>query len=169
MQEKEEPTAGTTDPEASAILDKHAPATGRHRHHRTPARNHALKVLYGDDEWSVVVQAAHLAGLRPSSYVATTALAAAEQVVHHETFTEQGSSRRGRAATTTPTADRELLAELVQARLALRRFAVNANQAAAVLNTLGKAPPWLEQAVAGAVRAVERIHTAAGRVAMRLR
>ncbi len=57
----------------------------------------------------------------------------------------------------------------MQARLALRRFAVNVNQAAAVLNTLGRAPLWLEQAVAGAVRAVERIDTAAGLVAKRLR
>lgn len=125
-------------------------------------------MLYGDDEWSVVVRAAELAGLRPSSYVATTALAAAEQVVHHETLAEQGTGRRGRGKPGNPTADRELLGELMQARLTLRRFAVNVNQAAAVLNSLGKAPVWLEQAVAGAVRAVERIDAAAGLVAKRL-
>lgn len=169
--DEQRPTAGTADPEGSTVVDDEAPALGRHRHHRSPARRHALKVLYGDDEWSVVTQAAELAGLRPSSYVATAALAAAEQVVHHETLAEQGTGQRGRGrgASATPTADRELLGELIQARLALRRFAVNVNQAAAVLNTLGKAPVWLEQAVAGAVRAVERIDTAAGLVANRLR
>ncbi len=167
--EEQRSMAGTTDPEGCASADDRAPSLGRHRHHRSPARRHALKVLYGDDEWSVVVQAAELAGLRPSSYVATAALAAAEQVVHHDVLTDQGSSRRGRRASATPTADRELLGELMQARLALRRFAVNVNQATAVLNTLGKAPLWLEQAVAGAVRAVERIDYAAGLVAMRLR
>ena len=166
--EEQRLTAGTNGPEGSAIVEERAPAPGRHRRHRTPARQRALKVLYGDDEWSVVVQAAELAGLRPSSYVASTALAAAEQVVHHETLTEQGTARRGRGTSAIPTADRELLGELMQARLALRRFAVNVNQAAAVLNSLGKAPVWLEQAVAGAVRAVERIDTAAGLVAKRL-
>ena len=126
-------------------------------------------MLYGDDEWSVVVQAAELAGLRPSSYVAAAALAAAEQVVLHDVLTEQKISRWVRRGSATPTADRELLGELIQARLALRRFAVNVNQAAAVLNTLGMAPLWLEQAVAGAVRAVERVDTAAGLVARRLK
>lgn len=167
--DEQRPMAGTTEVQQCAVVDDRAPALGRHRHHRTPARRHALKVLYGDDEWSVVVQAAEIAGLRPSSYVATAALGAAEQVVHHETPSEQGTGRRGRVASATPTVDRELLGELIQARLALRRFAVNVNQAAAVLNSLGRAPVWLEQAVAGAVRAVERIDAAAGLVARRLR
>jgi hypothetical protein len=165
----DQPTAGATDLQTTAVLEQPVPTAGRHRLHRSPARQRAMKVLYGEDEWLVVVRAADLAGLRPSSYVANAALAAAEQVVHHEGPSDRGTAQRARGATATPTADRELLGELLQARLALRRFAVNVNQAAAVLNTIGKAPAWLEQAVAGAVRAVERIDTAAGLVAMRLR
>jgi hypothetical protein len=53
---------------------------GRHRQDRSPARGRALKVLYGDDELAAVQQAAALAGLRPSSYVAAAALAMARQV-----------------------------------------------------------------------------------------
>lgn len=163
------PTADATAAAAGGSVHERATVQGRHRRHRSPARQRALKVLYGEDEWLVVTQAAEFAGLRASSYVATSALAAAEQVVHHETLAEQRTDRRGRATSATPTADRELLAELIQARLALRRFAVNVNQAAAVLNAIGRAPAWLEQAVAGAARAVERIDTAAGLVAMRFR
>lgn len=107
-------------------------------------------------------------GYAPAAMSPAAALATAERVVHHEALTEQGTGRRARGASATPTADRELLGELIQARLALRRFAVNVNQAAAVLNTLGKAPEWREQAVAGAVRAVERIDTAAGLLAKQL-
>ncbi len=44
---------------------------GRHRLHRSPARGHAMKVLYGDDEWALIVQASQMLGLRPSSYVAS--------------------------------------------------------------------------------------------------
>lgn len=102
--DEQRPTAGTIDPEGSPIVDDQAPTLGRHRHHRSPARRHVLKVLYGDVEWSVVTEAAELAGLRPSSYVGTAALAAAEQVVHHETLAEQGTGRRGRgrSASATP-------------------------------------------------------------------
>ncbi len=39
-----------------------------------PARPHALKVLYGDDEHAKILYAAEIAGLRPSSYVAAAAL-----------------------------------------------------------------------------------------------
>ena len=45
-----------------------APAVpGRHRQHRFPARSHALKVLYGDDEHAMIRHTAEIAGLRPSS------------------------------------------------------------------------------------------------------
>jgi hypothetical protein len=68
----------------------------------------------------------------------------------------------------TPHHDRELLAELVQARLALRRYAVNVNQIAAALNTSGVAPVWLDRAVAGADRAVDRLDVVAQRLVRRL-
>ena len=151
--------------------DVEAAAPGRHRQHRFPARPHALKVLYGDDEHSMILRAAEIAGLRPSSYVAAAALAMAEQV-HSDRHPEQadvpdGGDRRRHAALT-PHHDRELLAELVQARLALRRYAVNVNQIAAALNSSGAAPVWLDRAVAGADRAVARLDAVAQRLVRRL-
>lgn len=107
-------------------------APGRHRQHRFPARPHALKVLYGEDEHAMIRHAAAIAGLRVSSYVAMAALAMAEQVQserHGERPDEpSGAAERRRHAALTPHQDRELLAELIQARLALRRYAVNVNR-----------------------------------------
>ena len=47
---------------------------GRHRPHRFPARGHVVKVLYSEEERDTVERAAEVAGLRPSSCVATAAL-----------------------------------------------------------------------------------------------
>jgi hypothetical protein len=153
---------------------KNPAAPGRHRHHRFPARPHALKVLYGDDEHDSIRRAAQIAGLRPSSYVAAAALAMAEQVVSAGPSTAGtaaepvSSAGRRRGTTLTPHQDRELLAALIQARLALRRYAVNVNQVAAALNSGGTAPVWLEQAVAGANRAVAAVDAAAQKLFRRL-
>lgn len=141
------------------------PAAGRHRLHRSPARTHAMKVLYDDQEWSVVVGAAQLAGLRPSSYVAAQALMAAQVTA---AATRDDGTRRSRAVAV-PAVDREFLAELIQARVAVNRYGVNVNQAAAALNSTGQAPVWLEQAVEGARRAIERVDEASGLLARRLR
>jgi hypothetical protein len=155
---------------ASAVDANSAP--GRHRHHRSPARPHAIKVLYGDDEHDSIRRAAQTAGLRPSSYVAAAALAMAEQVVSAAPSTAGepagGSAGRRRGVTLTPHQDRELLAELIQARLALRRYAVNVNQVAAALNSGRTAPFWLDQAVAGANRAVAAMDAAAQKLVRRL-
>ena len=78
-----------------------------------------------------------------------------------------GGPRVRRVSLSSPE-DRELLAELIQARLALRRYGTNVNQAAAVLNGGGQVPVWLEQAVAGGDRAVARVDRAAAAVARRL-
>jgi hypothetical protein len=153
--------------------DAAAAAPGRHRQHRFPARPHALKVLYGEDEHAMIRHAAEIAGLRPSSYVAMAALVMAEQVQgerHGERpDAPSGALERRRHAALTPHHDRELLAELIQARLALRRYAVNVNQIAAALNSGGQAPVWLPVAIAGADRAVARLDTAAQALARRLR
>jgi hypothetical protein len=144
---------------------------GRHRHHRFPARPHALKVLYGHDEHAKIVYAAEVAGLRPSSYVAAAALAMAEQVHSEAPAAADGPSSAGerrRHATLTPHHDRELLAELIQARLALRRYGVNVNQVAAALHSGGAVPACLERAVAGADRAVARLDAAAQTLTRRL-
>ena len=60
-------------------------------------------------------------------------------------------------------ADRELLAELLRLRLAIRRYAVNVNQAVAALHSTGDAPVWLSQAVVGAHRAVLSVDAATRR------
>ena len=141
---------------------------GRHRQHRFPARGNALKVLYGDDELAAVQQAAALAGLRPSSYVAAAALAMARQVAVDGPGAQAASGPSGRAAALMPTQDRELLAELMRSRVAVRRFGTNVNQAVAALNSGQPPPVWLERAVAGCERAVARLDEAAAAVARRL-
>ncbi len=123
-----------------------------------------MKVLYGDDEWALVVRAAQMLGLRPSSYVASAALSAAQLAVYPPQA--DGTDRRRWAVA--PAADRELLLELMQARAAVNRYGVNVNQAVAALHSVGQAPPWLEQAVAGARSAVKRLDEAAALVARRL-
>jgi hypothetical protein len=142
---------------------------GRHRRHQSPARDHVVKVLYAPAERAAVEQAAGLAGLRPSSYVAWAAVAMAEQVLDGPRSGVQGSEPTSAAdRVRSVSGDRELLAELIQARLALRRFGVNLNQAVAALHSGAPAPAWLEQAVAGGDRAVARVDAAAAALARRL-
>jgi len=158
------PLEGNVD-EVEVTGQSAAPANaGRHRLHRSPARGHAMKVLYGDDEWALIVQAAQMLGLRPSGYVASAALSAAQLAVHPPQT--DGTGRRRWVAA--PAADRELLLELMQSRNAVNRYGVNVNQAVAALHSVGQAPVWLEQAVVGARRAVERVDEAAALVARRL-
>ena len=57
--------------------------------------------------------------------------------------------------------ERAALAELMSARVQVRRFGTNVNQAVAALNASGEAPEWLGQAVALAGRAVARVDEAA--------
>ena len=147
---------GDRDPDAV----KAGAPTGRHRLHSSPPRGHAMKVLYGDDEWLLVVEAARAAGLRPSSYVATVALAQARRTLQPDDPDDPRHSR--------PAVDEELLTELVQARLALGRYGVNVNQAVAALHSTGRVPSWLEQAVAGAQRSVERVDETAALITQRL-
>jgi hypothetical protein len=145
---------------------------GRHRQHRFPARANSMKVLYDDAEIASVRQAAAMSGLRPSSYVAAAALVLAEQVVGAAaSVTDPAGLERAHGTgpgRLTPAQDRELLAELMQARLAVRRFGVNVNQIAAALNSGGSAPVWMERAIAGGERAVVRIDEAAALLTRRL-
>jgi hypothetical protein len=112
----------------------------RHRRHRFPARTESVRARYARDELAVVAAAAARAGMTASGYVAATALAVAS------------GSRPPDAS-----GDRELLAELVQARLAVRRYAVNVNQGIAALHSGVGAPVWLQRAAAGCDRAVDRL------------
>ena len=112
----------------------------RHRRHRFPARTESVRARYDEGEMAVVSAAAARAGMTPSGYVAATALAVA-------------SSTRPPDAS----GDRELLGELLQARLAVRRYAVNVNQGIAALHSGAGAPVWLQRAAAGCDRAVDRL------------
>jgi hypothetical protein len=127
--------------------------TARYRVRRASARPRAVKVLYGEDELATVALAAARAGLRPSSYVAAAALAAAQ----------------GTAAPASSSESRELLTELMRARTAVRQYGTNLNQVAAALNSgAGEVPVWLAAAVAGADRATARIDEAAAQLRRRL-
>lgn len=126
-------------------------STGRHRSHRFPGRSKAVKVLYDEEEFAAVQHAARQAGLRPSSYVASAALA-----------TAQGEAGPGGGV------EREHLQELLQARLAVRRFGFNLNQVAAVLNAGGEGPAWLARAVGDGERAIARIDEATAKLSRRL-
>ncbi len=120
-------------------LDELAAGVARHRRHRFPARTESVRARYDRDELAVVAAAAR-AGMTPSGYVAATALAVA------------ANSRPPDAS-----GDRELLGELLQARLAVRRYAVNVNQGIAALHSGAGAPVWLQRAAAGCDRCVARI------------
>jgi hypothetical protein len=123
----------------------------RDRAHRFPGRRNAFKVLYDDVEVASVRSAAQLAGLTPSGYVAAAGLALS-----------------GAGVAPASSADRALLAELLQARTALGRYGVNLNQAVAALNSGVGAPVWLLQAVSGCARATERMDRASVVLSRRL-
>ena len=123
----------------------------RDRAHRFPGRRNALKVLYDDVEVASVRAAAQLAGLTPSGYVAAAGLTLSGAGVAPATST-----------------DRALLAELLQGRTALGRYAVNLNQAVAALNSGVGAPVWLLQAVSGCARASDQLDRATIELSRRL-
>jgi hypothetical protein len=123
----------------------------RDRQHMFPGRKNALKVLYDDTEVAAVRSAAEVAGLTATGFVAAAGLTLA-----------------GAALPPALSADRQLLAELLQSRTALRRYGVNLNQAAAALNSGAGAPVWLLQAVAGCARAADGVDAVSARLARRL-
>ena len=122
----------------------------RHRRHRFPARDRVVKVRYDDLEHAALVAAAERAGLTVAGFLAGAGLSVA-----------------GQGPPPSQAADRELLVELLRLRLAIRRYAVNVNQAVAALHSTGDAPVWLSRAVAGAHQAVLSADAATRRVAGR--
>jgi len=124
----------------------------RDRQHRFPGRRNALKVLYDDVEVAAVRSAAEVAGLTPTGFVAAAGLTLA-----------------GAASPPALSADRQLLAELLQTRTALSRYGSNLNQAVAALHNGAGAPVWLLQAVAGCARAADGVDALTATLARRLR
>ncbi len=151
-----------------SVGESAAALAGRHRRHRFPAREHTVKARYDGQELAVVQQAAGAAGMRAGGYVASAALMMAQQLLENDPVRGAGPVGPGQPPVVTDGEDRVLLAELIQARLALRRYGVNLNQAALMLNSGGPAPVWLQQAVAGGDRAVARVDQAAAALARRL-
>jgi len=133
--------------EVPASDDGGAALVVRHRAHRFPGRRFEVKALFDDSEATAVRAAAALAGLTPSGYVATAAVSAARPATN--------------ASVGSPVvvgADRAVLAELLAARTAVRRYAVNVNQAVVLLRTTGGGEPvWLRSAAAGCDRAVQHL------------
>lgn len=138
-------TAATDGPGLERVL------VVRHRQHRFPARDRVVKVRYDEQEYAALAAAAARARLTPSGYLALSGLAAA-----------------GQGPPPSQSADRELLAELLSLRTAIRRYAVNVNQAVAALHSTGDAPICLTRAVLGAHLAVVSADEATQRVARRL-
>jgi len=119
----------------------------RHRRHHFPARDRVVKVRYDDHEHAALVAAAQRAGLTVAGFLAGAGLSVA-----------------GQGPPPSQAADRELLVELLRLRLAIRRYAINVNQAVAALHSTGDAPVWLARAVAGAHQAVLSADAATRRV-----
>ena len=138
-----------SDPSAAAEAEALSRVV-RHRRHRFPARDKVVKVRYDGCEHAVLAAAADRAGLTVAGVLAGAGLAVA-----------------GKAPPPSQAADRELLTELLRLRLAIRRYAVNVNQAVAALHSTGEAPVWLSRAVAGADRAVLSADAATSRIAGR--
>jgi len=141
-----------TGPERESTVTGPAGGAGRHRRHQQPGRGHVVKLRYTEAEYADLAAAARRSGLTPSGYAAEAALAAA-----------RGSEP--------PRAEpwREALAEVIDARAQVRRFAGNVNQAVRALNATGEAPDWLDRAVAMTTRAVEQLDAAATTLTRRLR
>jgi len=124
---------------------------GRHRGHRLPGRDRRVTLRYAEDEYAAVAAAAREAGLTLTGYTAQAALATA-------------------TGARPPAGDplRAALAEVIQARGQVRRFAVNVNQAVAVLHSTGETPEWAARATELTTLAVARLDAAATELARRL-
>ena len=117
----------------------------RDREHRFPGRGRRVTVRLGEEEHAEIVLEAARAGLTTAGFVGAVAVAAASGM-----------------APPVVSESRLAVGELMAARLQLRRFGVNVNQAVAAVNASGGVvPEWLGQAVGLASRAVLRVDEAA--------
>ncbi len=148
---QDKPDVGVGEEQGDGLSEDIAYTAVRHRRHRFPARTRVVKARYDDLEYAALAAAAERARLTPSGFLAGAGLAAA-----------------GRSSTPSQSVDRELLAELLSLRAAIRRYAVNVNQAVVLMHSTGETPVWLSRAVAGAHRAVVSADAATQRVARRL-
>ena len=114
------------------------------------ARPHAVMVRLSDAEWGVVSVAAAAAGLTPTGYVGTQAVAVARGTV-----------------SPLPAQIGDVVRELVEARRQLVRYGQLLNQAVARLHADGTADGRLDAAVDGCASAVGSVSGATARLARR--
>ena len=124
---------------------------GRHRGHRLPGRSRRVTLRYAEEEYAAVAAAAREAGLTLTGYTAQAAVSLA-------TGSPALAGDPLRAA----------LAEVMQARSQVRRFAINVNQAVLALHATGEAPEWIARATELTSRAVATLDAAAAELARRL-
>ena len=144
---REREGAGPALDHASGVEAEALSRVVRHRRHHFPARDRVVKVRYDDREHAELAAPADRAGWTVAGFLAGAGRAVA-----------------GQGPAPSQAADRELLAELLRLRLAIRRYAVNVNQAVAALHSTGDAPVWLSRAVAAAHQAVLSADAATRRV-----
>ena len=102
-----------------------------------------------DEEFDALSAMAASRGLTVAGYAAEAALA-----------TTRGEKERGRVGR--DLAVREALAEVLAAKTELHRVGVNVNQAAAVLNSGGDVPVWLEALSGKCAESVSRLEESVG-------
>ena len=115
----------------------------RHRTHQQPARARSILVRLSNHEYDTVCAGALRAGVTPSGFAAIAAINTARNL-----------DTAGDVHT------HEAIRELMTARTQLRRYAININQIATVLNTGGAPPEWLSNAIAITNRAVQQVDSA---------
>lgn len=147
MNQRKGADADPTSDHAGDVDSKALARVVRHRRHHFPARDRVVKVRCDDREHAVLAAAADRAGMTVAGFLAGAGLSVA-----------------GEGLPPSQALDRELLAELLRLRLAIRRYAVNVNQAVGALHSTGDAPVWLSRAVAGAHQAVLSADAATRRV-----
>lgn len=134
--------------EPSPTLGRRSGAKRRRR--EGVARPHAVMVRLSDAEWGVVSVAAAAAGLTPTGYVGTQAVAVARGTV-----------------SPLPAQVSDVVRELVEARRQLVRYGQLLNQAVARLHVDGLVDARLDAAVAGCALAVASVSGATTRLARR--
>ena len=97
------------------------PVAVRRRRRQTTPRPHAVSARFSDEEFEALAEAAAAAGVTPTSYVASSAVALARGQVRPM-----------------PAGIGDVMRELVDARTQLVRYGVLLNQAVARLNATGQ-------------------------------
>ena len=128
-----------------------AAAARRKRRYRHGPRGHGVYVRYDDAEFAVLEAAAGRAGLATTAYVGEASVAAA-----------RGSSPPSTSVLY------QLAEEMIAARLQVRRYGANVNQAVAALHSTGQPPDWLAAATRRCDQAVQALDAAVAAIVRRL-